>query len=281
MGIENQSSCLTVLPLRADCTGAIVMQTPPRFKLVIENEEQPDSWGLYSSMAVLYEARLFHNTRLEDLSKEMMRIYWALRNLMSLKDAGVHMIRKVEIPSWSNMVERTERRLIAMIQSPVLRTRKSNLLIFTLYGNAGLIHTYMFLRDIPRALPFYSLLLDRLRAAIEAADLANLHNEYPELMMWILLMGGLGSVAGPARRWFAKLFAQACIEAGFRGGNAISYALADFQWSDLYRSPATVAFWNDVARAQGMESGGYEVRVSTDHISGIVYNTPYKMPGSE
>jgi hypothetical protein len=257
------------------------METPPRFKMVsLENEDRPESWGLYSSMSMLYEARLFHLIGLQDLSRESMQIYWAMRNLIGLKDAAIHLSRKVEFTSWSDMVERIDRRLFAILQSEAVKSGISKLFIFMIFGNAALMHTYMFMRDLPRGLPFYTLLSSRLRASIEAVDLTHLHKEYHEMMLWILLMGGLGSTTGPTRRWYAGHLAQACIKAGLQGGNAISYALADFLWSDLYRSPVTVAFWNDVARAQGMESG-YEVRKSTDHIPVAVFNAPSNMLGSE
>jgi hypothetical protein len=253
------------------------MDTHPRFTLPSrEDEERPEDWGLYSSLAMLYEAKLFHLTGLRDLGKETTEVYWGMRNLTGLKEAAVHLTRKVEFGSWSDMVERLERRVNALLQSEVLKSRNPKFSIFVLFGNAAIFHIYMFMRDLPRGLPFYHFISGRLRASIEAADLEYLHKECPEMMLWILLMGGLGSTGTPNRSWYADLLAKACIAAGLRGGNAIAYALAEFLWSELYRSPVTMGFWNDVAGAQGVDKG-YDVKRLTDHISVATFNAPPNM----
>ena len=253
------------------------METPPRFKLPMrEDEERPENWGLYSTLAMLYEARLFHLTGLQGLGREMMQIYWGIHNLTGMKDAAIHLTKKVEFETWSCMVERLERRTIALLQSEVLKSDKPKLAIFTLFARAAIFHIYMFMRDLPRGLPFYRILSDRFRACSEAVDLVYLHKEYPKMMLWILLMGGLGSSGTPNRGWFAERFAEICAKAGLQGGSAISYALAEFLWTELYRTPVTIGFWNDVARAQGVE-GAYHVKALTDHISVAVFNAPPNM----
>ncbi|KAH8782098.1 hypothetical protein BGZ57DRAFT_852885 [Hyaloscypha finlandica] len=261
----------------ADVLAANVMETQPRFKLHIQDdEERPEDWGLYSSLAMLYEAKLFHLTGLQDLSRETMRVYWAIHNLSSLKDSAIHLTRKVEFPSWSDMVERIERRVVALLLSEVVRSGKPRLSIFILFANAIIFHINMFMRDLPRVLPLYNLLSGRLRVNLESVDLVYLHKEYPEMVLWILLMGGLGSSGTPNSLWYAKLFAEICISSGLRGGNAISHALAGFLWTELYRTPVTIGFWSDVARAQGIE-GGYDVRKLTAHVSVAVFNAPPDM----
>jgi hypothetical protein len=52
--------------------------------------------------------------------------------------------------------------------------------------------------------------------------------------------------------------------------------LAGFLWTELYRTPVTIGFWNDVARAQGIE-GGYDIRTLTAHVSVAVFNAPPDM----
>jgi hypothetical protein len=249
------------------------MDTNPRFKWPIrDDEERPEEWGLKSSLAMIYEARLFHLTGWQDLRKETVQVYSGIRNLMDLKNGNIHLTRKVEFLPWSDMVERLERRVISILQSDVVKFGSPRFSIFRLFGHAAIFHIYMFMRDLPRGLPFYNLISDRLRSIVEVADLATLHKEYPEMILWVLLMGGLGSSGTPNRGWFAKLFAEICITAGLRGGNAIAYALADFLWSDLYLSPVTIGFWNDVARAQGKEGGSSDVKRLTDHLSLAVFN---------
>jgi hypothetical protein len=145
-----------------------------------------------------------------------------------------------------------------------------------LFANAIIFHINMFMRDLPRVLPLYNLLSGRLRVNLESIDLVYLHKEYPKMVLWILLMGGLGSSGTPNSLWYAKLFAEICISSGLRGGNAISHALAGFLWTELYRTLVTIGFWSDVARAQGIE-GGYDVRKLTAHVSVAVFNAPPDM----
>jgi len=148
--------------------------------------------------------------------------------------------------------------------------------IYLLFGNAAIIHIYMFMRDLPRGLPFFHLIAERLRSSIECINLLSLYEEFPELVLWVLVMGGLGGNGTPNRAWYATLLAQICLVDGIRVGNAIAHVLAEFLWSEWYRSPVTVGFWNDVARAQGMHEG-YEVRKITDHVSASTFNAPPNM----
>jgi hypothetical protein len=97
--------------------------------------------------------------------------------------------------------------------------------------------------------------------------------QYPEMMLWVLIMGGLGGIGTPSRGWFANLVAEVCSVSGLRGGNEVAFTLAEFLWSELYRSPVTMGFWNDVAVAQGINEG-YEVRRLTDHVAAATFNAP-------
>jgi hypothetical protein len=88
MYVNDLISVLHDLTLRPSATGSdseasIVMDTKPRFTLPrLENEERPEEWGLKSSLAMLYEARLFHHTGSQELSEETVKLYRAIRNLM-------------------------------------------------------------------------------------------------------------------------------------------------------------------------------------------------------
>jgi len=86
-------------------------------------------------------------------------------------------------------------------------------------------------------------------------------------------MGGLGGIGTSSLEWFANLVSEVCSVSGLRGGNEIAFTLAEFIWSELYRSPATMEFWNDVAVPQGIDRG-YEVRRFTGHIVAATFNAP-------
>jgi hypothetical protein len=249
------------------------METKPRFPLPsIEGEERQSHWETYSSLALLYEAKLFHLTRLRDLSKETMEIYWTMRDLTNQKEVVIHSTQRVESLLYSDRIERLVHRVIMLVQSEVLQSPQCNGSIFVLFGNAALFHIYIFMRDFPGGYKFYDCITTRLQRSIEAADLVYLQKEYPEMMLWILLMGGLGSSSTADRQWYAKLLVEACVISGLRGVNNITSMLAEFLWTELYRSPTTFRFWNDVTKAQGVDNG-YEVRRLPDHISVASFNS--------
>lgn len=56
-------------------------------------------------------------------------------------------------------------------------------------------------------------------------------------------------------------------------GNQIASMLEEFLWSEMYRSPVTRRFSEEVAKAQRFE-GSYEVRRLADHMSVACFNAP-------
>jgi hypothetical protein len=196
-----------------------------------------------------------------------------MRNLTGLKNVAIRLIQHRDIFSYTDMVERLERQVIALLQSEVLKSHTQTVSIFVLFGNAALLHIYMFIRDFPQGLPLIHRIAARIRTSIDNADMSYLHKEYPEMMLWILMMGGLGSAGTPNRGWYANLLAEACMASKHRGANAVVFGLTEFLWSESYRSPHTMGFWNDVAKVQGLD-GGYDVRRLTDDISVEGFNLP-------
>jgi len=64
------------------------------------------------------------------------------------------------------------------------------------------------MRDLALALPFLHILSSRIREILEKADFAKLQVQYPEMMLWIMIMGGVGGLETTERKWFAKLVAD-------------------------------------------------------------------------
>jgi hypothetical protein len=97
--------------------------------------------------------------------------------------------------------------------------------------------------------------------------------QFPEFMMWILIMGGLSGSPSMERVWFANHVACFCQQLGICSGNQINSLLDSFLWSELYRSPVTQRFWTSVAKAQGSVEG-YEILRMTDCVSLVYFNAP-------
>jgi hypothetical protein len=211
-------------------------------------------------MALRYESKLVNLKGLPDLSQETIEVYWELQHLSKVKDESCYYRTKTsDIDSYSNTLEYLERQVVVIVQSEHLTFLNRNTSILHLFANVAVLHIYIFMRDLPRGLPFRWLIADQLRNELECLDIETLLVPYPEMVLWILIIGGVGAIGASNKEWFANALAEACQALELRGGSEISFTLKEFFWSGLYRSPVTTPFWNDVAQAQGMVRG-YEVR---------------------
>lgn len=260
---------------RLDSCVSILLETRPRFDLdTIEKPQHSFDCGPLSALALRYKNKLANLTGLLQLSRDSVEVYWKLRNLSQVKDeACYYQPRDSDIDSYSDTLEYLERQVVAILHSEDLTLSGQNTSILRLFATAFILHIYIFMRDLPRGLPFFYVLAGRLRDELEFLDIEALLVPYPEMLLWILIMGGVGAIGSSNKAWFAKVLAESCLALGIRGGNEIAFTLKEFFWSELYRSPVTAPFWNDVARAQGM-TGGYEVYRLTDRVSAQTFNAP-------
>ena len=239
-------------------------------------EDEVNQWGPYSPVAVQYRMRLVDFTRSQDLSADTISIYWNLRNLSRLKEADAFWANVgdfIENIPFTDTADRLERNIIPFTQVDPLSKSTQQFAIFTLFGYAALIHMYLFMRDCSKDLPFSHMLSNRTRMVLEQIDMPIFEKQFPEMMLWIYIMGGLSGSSVSERVWFATRVTDFCFESGLFGGNDIAATLHDFLWSELYRSPVTRRFWEEVAKAQGFHTG-YEVRRLADHVSVTCFNAP-------
>ncbi|RDW75542.1 hypothetical protein BP6252_06684 [Coleophoma cylindrospora] len=261
-----------------DSSISIALDAPPVFDLIdydLDDAEPPSLWSQYSLLALHYKDTLFDLTALREESDEMIYIYWGIKNLFELKQIVLAQRGRVEIVSYSAMLDRLQRGLVRLIQSKPLTPPFGNrdCSIFRLFGYAAIIHIYFFMRDFPRGIPFFHMLTSRVRQLLEISDVPKLQEHFPQMMLWIVMMGGLGGIRSPNSQWFATLVAGSCDELKLNGGNEVSSMLKDFLWSDLYRSPVTRGFWEEVATAQGRH-GAYETIQLPDNVSMATFNIP-------
>ena len=227
-------------------------------------------------MALLYKNKLLNLTGSHELSEKTISIYWELRNLSRLKEVAAFCLTEgdiIENVPFTDTADHLERRVVPLTQLEPLSKPNQTCSIYTLFGYAALAHMYLFMRDCSKDLPFSHMLSSRIRMVLEKVDMQKLENQYPEMMLWILIIGGLSGSPFSERVWFAERVAQFCFELGLFGGNQIAVMLEEFLWSELYRSPVTRRFWTEVAKAQGFEEG-YEVRRLADHVSVVCFNAP-------
>jgi hypothetical protein len=214
------------------------------------------------------------------LSHETVGIYLEFRYLSALKDdASCRLGANLDGIAHDDILELLERRLIAIIQDELMIHPTPELSIYPIFAYAAIIHSYLLVHDLSRGLPFINLMSRRIRDLLESIDITQLTVPYPEMMLWVLIMAGIGGNDATELHWFAKLVAELCLTIGIHGGVQIASMLEGFIWSELYRSPMTMTFWNDVARSEGFK-GSYEVKKLADHVAVAIFNTPPGIGGS-
>ena len=77
---------------------------------------------------------------------------------------------------------------------------------------------------------------------------------YPEMILWIIMIGGLGSLGTKDQGWFIKLLAKSCRAAGIAGTPELALSLTEFLWSEFYLGTIFNEFWDDFAVAQAYGS---------------------------
>ncbi len=181
----------------------------------------------------------------------------------------------VEIDSYTDMVERLERQTVTIVQSDFLAQLEDNNAIFLLFGNAALIHIYLFMRDMPGGLPLAAKLSTRIftiLSFLSPPTFQTLQAVFPELMLWVFIMAGIGGIKTPNREYFARLTAQSSRQLGVDDADQLAGYLGEWLWSQLYRAPVTSNFWSAVGVARGKVGTGWETRVVRGDNSMATFN---------
>ena len=66
--------------------------------------------------------------------------------------------------------------------------------VFRLFGNAAVAHILMFIYNFPPWSDTHILMSTRIRACLDMIDIQAFQLAYPELMLWIIIIGGLASL---------------------------------------------------------------------------------------
>lgn len=205
---------------RTDTCAAIFLGAKPRFEHIVSDEEDPAEWSPQNATANRYKTKLFNLTGSYFLSQETVSIYWGLRNLSAFKEkTSYDHVTKPDTLPYNNILIGFERRLISILRAKELIHPTRELSIYPLFANAAILHIYIFLRDLSKGLPFVHLISPRIRTILESIDVSRLKVQYPEMLLWIFMMGGLCGADASERSWFAAMVAGFCLELGVYGGN--------------------------------------------------------------
>jgi hypothetical protein len=186
---------------RVDNLCSIAMNSKPRFELVNPAPDREDLEPC-SLLAARYKTKLLNLTNLEDLSQETIEVYRNLRHLITEKErvAGSQKSRitEAEFQSLRSYSDQLMHRLIALVQYKFPALPNQNALIYRLFGNAALAHIVMFTCNMPRA---PGLISTRIRTSLEIVNLRSFQIAYPEMMLWIIMVGGLASIRTEDQVW--------------------------------------------------------------------------------
>lgn len=244
-----------------DTVAAVALDAPPRFTLKDLTPCSPLPEPTYCPLAHRYKDKLSNLTTLGSFAEETISIYQSFRALTAVKDAICFSPTTLpDSPSFetkAHTIETLERQCLSIIQSPLLHPYSLSPInsIYLLFGNAALIHMMVFMRESPRRLPFARILSNRIRDCLEGIDLRMFQNNYPDLMMWIYIMGGLGSVGTDNQGWFASMLAEAVRCTGMVELRDLEIICGDWLWTKLYVDVLSEGFWSDfegAVRGRGM-----------------------------
>ncbi|KAH7364136.1 hypothetical protein BKA65DRAFT_490504 [Rhexocercosporidium sp. MPI-PUGE-AT-0058] len=233
-----------------DSCASILLEAPARFTLALgDDEDHPTDWFPYSTLAQTYLTKLATHTSLPQLSTSIISIYWGIHNVTQLKEITSRLSKQPEILSYSDMVERLERRTVDVVQSAQFNSESNaNSAIILLFGNAILLHIYTFMREMPLGISFLSTLSQRIRRTISSLPpgvLDELQSTYPELCLWVYVVAGIGGIGTDDRCHFAGLARDFGNRMSLTGLAGVETFLRGWMWCESYGGKGTEGFWND------------------------------------
>jgi hypothetical protein len=196
------------------------MESKPRFVGLVDHviPPSPDLQSLepISPLAERYETQLYSLTGMQELSHETIEIYRILRHLIAKEERNGPSLkpRTTEAGTFEwlrGYPDPLVHRLIALAQYQLPQSpNQNNAIIYKLFGNAGLAHIVMLTRNGPPWVYIPKLISSRIRTMStrirtcleETYCPRPLQEAYPEMLLWIIVMGGLGSIGLKNRSGF-------------------------------------------------------------------------------
>lgn len=246
---------------RVDIIGAAILGLEPRF----EHDNPPPHYDLEDFetgnwIGARYQSKMFNLTGLQELSQETIRAYRDLRRLVVDKERVAGKlgmgITDADFLSLQLYCFQLLYRLIGLVRYHVPESNP-NALIYGLFGNAGLLHILLLTCNAPLPIRGRILLSTRIQASLRLINLPAFQIAYPEMMLWIIMIGGMASIGSEDYMWFIKLLAESCRVAGIGGTTELALFMTEFLWSQYYLGPIFEDFWADVTKE--IREGIYEV----------------------
>jgi len=239
---------------RVDIQCAFKLGLQPRFGLGTPGLPYPDLEHSEpgNHIGARYQRRMFNLTGLQDISQETIRVYYILRHLITDKERAAGLqergITDADFQTLQLYFFHLKYRLIALAQYKIPEVSNQNSLIYCLFAYAGFGHILMFTCNakVPAGGPISTS--TRIKAILERINIPSFQIAYPEMMLWVIIVGGIASMGSENCAWFIKLLAESCHVAGIAGTDELVDFLAEFLWSDFYLGTVCNEFWVDVTK---------------------------------
>jgi hypothetical protein len=92
-------------------------------------------------------------------------------------------------------------------------------------------------------------LVRQLIASLEVADIEYLSVDYSEVLVWILVLGGIAAMSKPERPWFVSKFALVDVKILKLDWDGVEDILKSFLWLESACSPGGRRLWYEVSFA--------------------------------
>ncbi|KFY05507.1 hypothetical protein V492_08488 [Pseudogymnoascus sp. VKM F-4246] len=194
--------------LWVDLCTSIVCETKPRFEpsqrrealKLLAKEDSSEALGQTPSQDHYLEQ--FESYMYTDLMVNILDNIKGLEKLVEeVRDGGIQAMDGI---FYSDIVEAIERRCVMLLQTERIAVvgHDPNYPAFVkAFAYTALIHIYSVNHDLPISLKFFGILSQRLRLELEKTDLQQLEARVPRIILWALLMGGVGASDKYNRGW--------------------------------------------------------------------------------
>jgi hypothetical protein len=214
----------------------MILKEKPRLHPPYPDIQLFDYFGLQSPgtscLATAFGARVYAFTGSKELSQHASTAFWGLRSISELQsmrkmEAFVDTAGPCDI-QYSDRTEALERVLVPLWYVKNGDCKCAGLL--RMFAWASLIYLYADLRDAPNGMTLYGRLAERIRVEMdECRELDASYEAFPDLMLWILFLGGRGASFG-SKLYFAKRAAKILAAQGVLEELDIKVASQAFLW---------------------------------------------------
>ncbi|KAE9378225.1 hypothetical protein N431DRAFT_175373 [Stipitochalara longipes BDJ] len=241
-----------------DILCSIAMDSKPRFEHLAPPFTYQDSAHLepLNPLAERYKLKLSTLTGQSDTAQELIELHRILRHLIAVEKTPAAM---AEVPE--SYRDKALHRLLALSQHPCPPLNQ-NALIYKLFATAALAYTVLFFATGISWFRLYSYRYSasrmpgsvgrassRIRATLETICLEKFLLAYPEMMIWIIMIGGMTAVKDEAG-WFVERLAMACAGQRISRMKELKIVLEEWLWTDWYLREDFRGFWDAVGLSE-------------------------------